>query len=480
MVRFLLNETEELLSDVNPNLSVLEYLREIKGHSGTKEGCASGDCGACTVVLGEAVGDSIQYNSVNACITPIGNIHGKQLITVEHLKTEDGLHPTQQAMVDCHGSQCGFCTPGFVMSLFAYRKHHEAPERESLIEALGGNLCRCTGYRPILDAGVAMYEPMRDDQFTNSEVNTLKQLREIASDNNAVTLESGTRRYYAPSSANELAELLADNPQATMVAGGTDLCLEFTQFLREVDTLVYTGRARELLQITETDDSIEIGAAVSFSQMKETLCKEYPDLHELIDRLGSRQIRNQGTLGGNIANASPIGDMPPVLVALNAQLLLRSSTGSRTLSVEEYFISYKVTALEQGEFIQSIIVPRQKARYSLRAYKISKRLEDDISAVCGVFNIQIDDGRVADVSIAFGGMAEIPKRASNTEVALRGKDWSQDSVNAAITALATDFSPIDDFRASARYRMQCAQNLLQRLFLETQPGAESIRVSHYA
>jgi xanthine dehydrogenase small subunit len=480
LVRFLLNETEECLSDVKPGVSVLDYLRNSKALVGTKEGCASGDCGACTVVLAEAVGDRIQYSSINACITPIGNIHGKQLITVEHLKSVDGLHRAQQAMVDCHGSQCGFCTPGFVMSLFAYRKNHDSPERESLIEALGGNLCRCTGYRPILDAGVAMYEPQLEDQFTGSEHSVLEQLRAINSDTNPVTLGRDNKRYYAPASADELAELLAQHPEATMVAGGTDLCLEFTQFLREIDTLVYTGRTLELLQISETPDCIEIGAAVSFSRMKDTLCKEYPDLHELIDRLGSRQIRNQGTLGGNIANASPIGDMPPVLIALNAQLVLRSSAGSRTLGVEEYFISYKVTALKPGEFIQSIIVPRQKTGHSLHAYKISKRLEDDISAVCGVFNIHIENGRVNSVAIAFGGMAEIPKRASNTEAALAGKDWSQDSIDAAMTALATDFSPIDDFRASAHYRMQCAQNLLQRLLLETQAGATSTRVSQYA
>jgi xanthine dehydrogenase small subunit len=480
LVRFLLNDREQVLTDINPSVSVLDYLRDIKGDTGTKEGCASGDCGACTVVLGEATDQGIAYNSINACITPIGNIHGKQLITVEHLKSGKDLHPAQQAMVDCDGSQCGFCTPGFVMSLFAYRKNHDAPERESLIEALGGNLCRCTGYRPILDAGVAMYEPKQEDQFTLAEPTTLARLQQINLDKQSVTLARDSKRYYAPASADELAELLAQHPQATMVAGGTDLCLEFTQFLREIDTLVYTGRTRELLQITETQDSIEIGAAVSFSQLKKTLCSEYPDLHELIDRLGSRQIRNQGTLGGNIANASPIGDMPPALIALKAKLLLRSSSGSRVLNIEEYFISYKVTALEPGEFIQSIIVPRQQLGYSLRAYKISKRLEDDISAVCGVFNIHIDKGRVAEVSIAFGGMAEIPKRASNTELALRGKNWSQDSIDSAMTALATDFSPIDDFRASAQYRMQSAQNLLQRLFLQLQPGAELTRVSQYA
>ena len=480
MVRFLLNNKNTLVEEVDPNTSVLDYLREQLHRVGTKEGCASGDCGACTVVVGELDGNAIKYSAINSCITPIGNLHGKQLITVEDLKTDDGLHSVQQAMVNCHGSQCGFCTPGFVMSMFAYGKNNQQPERESILEALGGNLCRCTGYKPIIEAAVQMYDGPSEDQFSAERESTVKALQEIGEDASPVELHAGGKQYFAPSSTSELASLLASHPDAVMVAGGTDLSLEITQFLREIDTLVYTGRVRELLQITESDKTISIGAAVSYSDCKDILCSEYPDLHELIDRLGSRQIRNQGTLGGNVGNASPIGDMPPVLIALNAQLVMRSAAGSRTIPVEDYFVSYKVTAQQPGEFIESIVVPRHKPGYIFRAYKVSKRLEDDISAICAVFHLKVEDDLVTDCSIAFGGMAEIPKRAILCEQALSGQPWNEATVDNAMAALADDYTPISDFRASAQYRKQVSQNLLMRLFIETSEKSEPVRVSQYA
>lgn len=480
MVRFLLNNTAHTLDKVDPNTSVLDYLREHLDRVGSKEGCASGDCGACTVVLGELAAEGIKYSAINACITPIGNLHGKQLITVEDLKGPEGLHPVQKAMVDCHGSQCGFCTPGFVMSMFAYRKSNSQPQRESIIEALGGNLCRCTGYRPILDAAVQMYEPSLEDQFSTAEASTVESLLKITAIDEPVELSGHGRNYFAPSSSDEMATLLAQHPDATLVAGGTDLSLEITQFLKEFGTLIYTGRVQELLQIRSTEQSIELGAAVTYSDCKSLLCDEYPDLHELIDRLGSRQIRNQGTVGGNVGNASPIGDMPPVLIALNAELVLRSSAGRRTLPVEEYFISYKVTAQQPGEFIESIILPRAKPGYDFRAYKVSKRLEDDISAICGVFHINIDNGIIIDASIAFGGMAEIPKRAGQCEKALLNQPWNESTVKLAMNALADDYTPISDFRASAEYRTQVSKNLLQRLFLETSLVSEPVRVTQHA
>jgi len=480
VVRFLLNNEQHEIREVDPNTSVLDYLRNELDRVGTKEGCASGDCGACTVVLGELAGDKLSYSAINACITPVGNLHGKQLITVEDLKSEQGLHPAQQAMVDCHGSQCGFCTPGFVMSMFALRKTNTEPEQEAIIEALGGNLCRCTGYRPIIDAAVQMYDPALEDQFSTSESSTVAALDDIARNDTPVELHGAGRQYFSPSSSDELASLLAAHPEAQLVAGGTDLSLEFTQFLREIDTLVYTGRVREMLQVKETEHSIEIGAAVTYTDCKEVLSAEYPDLHELIDRLGSRQIRNQGTVGGNVGNASPIGDMPPVLIALDAQLVLRSNEGSRTIPIDDYYISYKVTDQRPGEFIESIVIPRAKPGYTFRAYKISKRLEDDISAVCGVFNIAIDQGVVTSASIAFGGMAEIPKRASHCEQALLNRAWNQATVDAAMAALANDFQPIDDFRATAEYRLQVSQNLVQRLLYETDDKPDQLRVSQYA
>jgi xanthine dehydrogenase small subunit len=478
LVRFLLNNELCLVDDIDPNTTVLDYLREHLQKVGTKEGCASGDCGACTVVLGELANGSIRYTAINSCITPIGNLHGKQLITVEDLKADGVMHPVQQAMVDCHGSQCGFCTPGFVMSMFAYRKNHAKPDRESIVEALGGNLCRCTGYRPIVDAAVQMYDPALPDQFSVQEQATVTALKQITTPDITVHLAHNGKNYYSPASSAELAALLSANPDAKMVAGGTDLSLEITQFLREFPTLVYTGRVAEMLTIVETPESISIGAAVNYNDCKGVLCREYPDLHELIERLGSRQIRNQGTLGGNVGNASPIGDMPPVLIALKAELVLRSESGSRTIAVEDYFIRYKVTAQRPGEFIESITIPRAEQGHIFKAYKISKRLEDDISAICAVFHLSIKNGLVAYASIAFGGMAEIPKRAKYCEQALLKQPWNQATIANAMTALAEDYTPISDFRATAAYRTQVSQNLLQRLLLETD-GIQA-RVTQYA
>lgn len=478
-IRFLINTELQLVTTIDPNMSVLDYLRNNRKLTGTKEGCASGDCGACTVVLAEVVEGNLEYRAVNACITPLVTLHAKQLLTVEHLKYKGQLHPVQQALVDCHGSQCGFCTPGFVMSLFAYRKNRDAPSRESIIKALGGNLCRCTGYRPIIDAAEQMFKSPMQDQFSERERQVVATLETIENETGDIFFESNGKRYFAPTTSSALADILQTCPTARLVAGGTDLCLEFTQLLREIEVLVYTGRVRELLQIQETDNTIEIGAAVSYSRCRDLLVSHYPDLSELIDRLGSRQIRNQGTIGGNIGNASPIGDMPPALIAINAQLVLRRGDKTRTIPLEEYFIRYKVTARQTSEFIERIILPKPAPGYRFRIYKISKRLEDDISATCGAFYLKLEEGRVADARIAYGGMAETPKRAKQCEQVLLGKSWNQQTVRQAKQALVSDFSPITDFRASARYRLQVSQNLLQRFYLEFE-SSEQLRVTRYA
>jgi len=401
---------------------------------------------------------------------------------VEHLKQEQQLHPVQQAMVDCHGSQCGFCTPGFVMSMFAYRKNHEAPQRDGIVEALGGNLCRCTGYRPIIEAAVQMYEPGMADQFTARAGETVQALDAINSHAGdlAWSDEASGQAYYAPRSLDTLAQLMLAHPQAKLVAGGTDLSLEFTQFLRQFDVLIATTRVSELLEVTETASSIEIGAAVTYSRCAELLARYYPDMRELLERLGSLQIRNQGTIGGNVGNASPIGDMPPVLIALGARLVLRCGAQTRELPVQDFFVRYKTTALQPSEFIERIVIPKPAAGYDFRVYKISKRLEDDISATCGAFSLKIDAGQVVEARIAFGGMAEIPRRATHCEAALIGNPWQEQTIGNAMQALASDFQPISDFRASADYRLLVSQNFMKRLFLELQPGAAPVRVTHYA
>ncbi|MDG2018105.1 MAG: xanthine dehydrogenase small subunit [Porticoccaceae bacterium] len=481
MVKFLLNQSATVIDQIDPNTTVLDYLREHLYRTGTKEGCASGDCGACTVVIAEAEGDKLTYRSANACITAVGSLHGKQLITAEDLKHNNQLHPVQQTMVDCDGSQCGFCTPGFIMSMFALRKNSQTSDPHKTIESLGGNLCRCTGYRPIVDAAEKMYEVPCEDHFSRSEKKVVEALNTINKEQPEVALSNAGKHFFSPASVADLANLLLEYPQAKLLAGGTDLCLEFTQFLRDAEVLIYTGRVRDMAQVKLTDQYLELGAAVTYSQSKDALVDLYPDLHELIERLGSLQIRNQGTIAGNVGNASPIGDMPPVLIALNAQLLLRKGEQTRLVAVEDYFVKYKVTVLQTSEFIEKIIIPRPEAQQLFRTYKISKRLEDDISATCGAFSLQIDQGKVSDIRIAFGGMAEIPKRAQHCERAILNQPWNKQTIELAASELAKDFTPITDFRASAEYRLSVSQNMLHRLFLELeQPTIQPVRITQYA
>ncbi|MGF6594414.1 xanthine dehydrogenase small subunit [Pseudomonas sp. 2835] len=483
MIQFLLNQELRSEHALDPNLTVLEYLREHLGKSGTKEGCASGDCGACTVVVGElAQGEDgrehIRYRSLNSCLTFVSSLHGKQLISVEGLKHQGKLHSVQQAMADCHGSQCGFCTPGFVMSLFALQKNSDAPDLHKAQEALAGNLCRCTGYRPILAAAEQSCCQARPDQFDSSEAQTIARLNAIAPSETG-ELNSGDKRCLVPLTVADLAELYGSHPEARLLAGGTDLALEVTQFHKTLPVMIYVGNVAELKRIDTQAEHLEIGAATPLTDCYDALSREYPDFGELLHRFASLQIRNQGTLGGNIGNASPIGDSPPLLIALDAQIVLRKGDNTRTLALEDYFIDYRITARQESEFIEKIIVPRARADWAFRAYKVSKRLDDDISAVCAAFNLRIENGVVAAARIAFGGMAAIPKRARACEAALVGKAWNQASVERACQALAEDFTPLSDFRASKEYRLLSAQNLLRKYFIELQTPHIETRVTAY-
>ena len=481
MIQFLLNQQLHTEHALDPNLTVLEYLRTHLARPGTKEGCASGDCGACTVVIGELVENAgvtqLRYRSTNACLTFVSSLHGKQLLSVEDLKHQGRLHSVQQAMVDCHGSQCGFCTPGFVMSLFALQKNHPQADREQACEALAGNLCRCTGYRPILDAAAqACSATPRPDQFDSSQAQTIARLKTIAPVQTD-ELNGGNNRCLVPLTVADLAELYSELPQARLLAGGTDLALEVTQAHRVLPVMIYVGNVADMKRIETFDDRLEIGAATVLTDCYAALAVEYPDFGQLLHRFASLQIRNQATLGGNIGNASPIGDAPPLLLALGAQVVLRKGRSTRTLPLQDYFIDYRVTAREDGEFIEKIIVPRADARRAFRAYKVSKRLDDDISAVCAAFDLRIEGGVVREVRAAFGGMAAIPKRATACEAALLGRPWTQASVEAACTALAEDFTPLSDFRASKQYRLLTAQNLLRKCFIELQTPHIPTRVS---
>lgn len=467
MIVFLLNNQRIEIPEADGNQTVLDYLRANPARRGSKEGCASGDCGACTAVVASPNDGRLHYRTINTCITLLGNLHGQQLITVEDLANAQQLHPVQRAMVDKHGAQCGFCTPGFVMSMFALFKQGEPVSHQDVEVALGGNLCRCTGYRPIVDAALEACAQGPGDHFSPQEAHTLAALEAIQSSGEWQNSDS---RFFQPRSLPALSQHLLDHPEARLVAGSTDLALEITQMHRQLPHLVSTTAVPELQRLEADDHYHYIGAAVSYQRAHQPLSDDYPDLAPLFHRLGSQQIRNTGTLGGNIGNASPIGDSPPPLIALGAKLLLQQGESTRSVALEDFYLDYKKTVLNAGEFIREIQVPRAQANAPFRVYKISKRIDDDISAVCGAFYLKQDYGVIAECRVAFGGMAAIPKRASHCEAALLGQPLTDATIQAAQNALAQDFQPIDDVRASRHYRLKSAQNLLKRLQLElTQP-----------
>ncbi|MGH6905920.1 MAG: xanthine dehydrogenase small subunit [Geminicoccaceae bacterium] len=475
-IRFLLGHEPRALREVDPNLTVLSYLREVERRTGTKEGCAEGDCGACTVVLGEPDGARLRYRALNACILFLPQLHGKQLITVEHLRAPDGsLHPVQQAMVACHGSQCGFCTPGFVMSLFSLYHEDRAPDRQRILDALAGNLCRCTGYRPIVDAARRMYEIGGGDQFSAGEAETIARLRTLGGGDRLAFAHVG-RRYFAPRRIEDLAAVCAQFPDACLLAGGTDVALWVTKQHRDLDTVIYVGAVEELKRLVITDTHLEIGAAVTYSDALAALGSRWPDFGELLRRLGSVQIRNSGTIGGNIANASPIGDSMPALIALGAELVLRKDSVRRTLPLEDFFLDYRKTALAPGELVELIRVPLPRPQGQFRCYKLSKRFDQDISALLGAFHIELDQGRVAGIRIAFGGMAAIPKRARACEKAVLGQPWTEATIARGRKALARELAPISDMRAGAAYRLLAAKNLLTKFHIETSAPNVDTRV----
>ena len=481
-VRFILAGQLEEIRDCAPTRTVLEFLREEKGLTGTKEGCAEGDCGACTVVIGELHENRIRYRAVNSCIQFLPSLDGKQLVTVEDLTppghhNDTELHVVQQAMVDQHGSQCGFCTPGFVMSLFAmYHNQTETGLKRSDIDlGLAGNLCRCTGYAPIVRAAEQTLAAERNDRFTAKEDQTVSLLKTIQA-TEALEIDSANGQFYAPHSVDELCRLLQSHPQATLVAGATDVGLWVTKQQRSLEKVIYLGAVEELKEIRDDNGHLSIGAAVSYTDATQAITSRYPSFLSLIERIGATQVRNAGTIGGNIANGSPIGDMPPGLIAIGAKLNLRSSQGQRCVDLEDYFISYGKQDLKTGECVEQILLPGPGDDQLFATYKISKRIEQDISAVCAAFSIRLDNDTITDARVCFGGMAEIPKRATACEQVLNGSRWCQQTINEAKQALLDDFTPLSDMRASARYRHQVSQNLLQRFFLEHSQTSYPVRL----
>lgn len=479
-IEFLLNGTPTQCH-VPPDTSILTLLRDHLGMTGTKEGCASGDCGACTVAI-KGNNDS-HFESINGCITPAHQLHGQHLLTVEGLAANGELHPAQRAMVKCHGSQCGFCTPGIVMSLFTLhtqQQTHPAPlTPERLEAALGGNLCRCTGYRPIRDAALSMQNASWNaPQWIDACQSAHTPLSTSQTDANNLDF------FAQPSTLEELTELRRRYPSARLVAGATDLWLESTQRLAVLNQLIDVTRVEELAHIEESHFDEQpgwwVGAGVTYSQLEPLLTANYPAFAHLLHRLGSKQVRNRGTLGGNIANASPIGDTPPVLLALKAWVELTNQEGTRTLPLSDFFLDYKKTALAADEVVSRIFIPRLAEDATLKVWKLSKRREDDISAVLGAFHYRLIDGVLSDVRIAFGGMAGVPKRALKAEAALTGQPVTRESFQAAQQSLADEFQPMSDVRGSQHYRQQAAANLFERLYLSLSAPTQEVMLHAYA
>lgn len=468
-ITFLLGDTPRTLRGVDPTMTVLQYLRGPERRHGTKEGCAEGDCGACTVVLGKPEGGGMAYQPVNACILFLHALDGRQLLTVEDLHAHGApLHPAQQAMVDCHASQCGFCTPGFVMSLFALS--HEAPDRADISTALAGNLCRCTGYLPIVAAAKAVRAQPVADRFALGAAEMAQRLTTMR-DESPMALEGAGTRLFSPTDADDLVRLLAAHPDATILAGGTDVGIWVAKQHRRLPVVISLEAVEGLDTIETRENHIEIGARVTHETLLPVLAGPYPAFAAMLRRFGSKQVRMRGTLCGNVANGSPIGDAPPALIALGAKVRLRGEGGVRAMPVEDFFLGYRQTALALGEFVARVDIPLPRVGEHFHIWKISKRFQQDISAVCAAFRLTLDGMRITDARIGFGGVAAIPFRARATEAALIGETWNEATLSRARETLARELTPISDMRASAEYRRVVARNLLTKLHVETwSPG----------
>jgi xanthine dehydrogenase small subunit len=463
-IRFLLDGKTVELTDVDPTRTVLQFLREDLRRKGTKEGCAEGDCGACTVVVAELHrdGDNVVFKALNSCIQFLPTLDGKELITVESLADGDNLHPVQEAMVESHASQCGFCTPGFVMSLYALYESNKNPDRQDIDDALAGNLCRCTGYRPIIAAAQAMV--LTKTQPNPERLMALQQLQRTSS----LRIEHRGRTFFAPSCLDELASIYQENPRATILAGGTDIGLWVTKQHRELETVIYLGQISELSDIRVSDTCIDIGGAATFTEVVPVIVEHYPGLDEMFRRFASPPIRNAGTLGGNIANGSPIGDSMAALMVVDASLVLRCGDKEREVPLQSFYHDYMVNDLQPAEFVARIKIPLPDSGAVVKSQKWSKRFDQDISAICTAYRLVVSDGMVVSFRMACGGLAATVRSAEKTQDAVTGKAWNAETIEIACSALAEDFQPISDMRASADMRLTAVQNLLRRFFAETE------------
>jgi xanthine dehydrogenase small subunit len=461
-IRFLRRGKLVEVTNFAPRTTLLDYLRLDEKSRGTKEGCGEGDCGACTVALGSLRNGKLVYEPVNACIVLLGQADGREIVAVDDLALGGRLHPVQQALVDHHGSQCGFCTPGFVMSLFALYHTGRKPTRKEIVDGIAGNLCRCTGYRPIVEAAEAACTGEVQDNWPAS-ADALAKLKSKED----VFIGNESSFFAAPANVESLTALAARHPDAVILAGATDVGLWITKQLKELPKIIHIDRVEELHRIDDTATALVLGSAVTYAEAEPHLSAIDPDLGELIRRLGSKQVRAMGTVGGNIANGSPIGDTPPALIALGASIELMKGSVVRQLPIEDFFIAYGKQDRAPGEILIRISIPKLKAQEAFRCYKISKRFDQDISAVMAAFRFTLDGRHIADARVAFGGMAATPRRALAVEAKLMGLSLDdRDQWNGAAAALTLDFQPIDDHRASALYRIETAQALLLKALTE--------------
>jgi xanthine dehydrogenase small subunit len=470
-IRFLLNGEPREETTVPPTMIVMDWLRTRAHLTGTKEGCREGDCGACTIGVTRIVGGRPLYQAMNSCLMVMPQLDGASVLTVEGLVTSNGpLHPVQQALVDSDATQCGFCTPGFVMALLALYHDNASTSDETIHDCLAGNLCRCTGYRPIVDAARGIAGQGAASHPCHTNVSLLASLDPLDD------YQCCEQRFIAPTSADELARALYACPETLLLAGGTDLGIAISKNATAPPVVISTARVGELRKVIEDDNCVVIGGAATYSQAQPAIDHWFPSFGALIRRLGSRQIRNLGTIAGNLATASPIGDTLPVLMALGASVTLRSVNGERTLPAEDFITGYRSTALRRGEFIETIRIPKLPPARRLFVYKLSKRFDQDISTILAAFVIVSQDGTLQDLRAYYGGMADRPKRARTLEGSLIGRKWTLQLLENVETTLAQDFTPVSDHRGSSEYRLRAAANLVRRLFHESHDATIPLRV----
>ena len=467
-IKFYLNHELIELSDVGARDTLLDFLRLEKSLTGTKEGCGEGDCGACTVLVGRIESSELKYKVVNACICLVPSLSSSHIVTVEYLRSMDGsLHPVQKAMVQSHGSQCGFCTPGVVMSLYSAWLQSTEPTLTNIEKSLQGNLCRCTGYGPIIKAAKSInnYGLLRDDKLLQSRASMKNNLLDITSKQQALVGRIINSKYIIPHSLENFADLFIEHPSATIVAGATDVGLWITKDLSTINPLIFIANLKELKTILEEEEQIELGSCVTYSDAQPTLLRYFPKTVEYLNRIAGEQIRNVGTIGGNIGNGSPIGDLAPLFIALRGTMTLRKGALTREIAIENFFLDYRLQDIKISEFIEKINIPLNKNLF-LFPYKISKRRDEDISTVAAVFSFEVLENKIFNVRLVFGGMAATPKRASRAENILEGKVFDASISKLAQLALENDFTPMSDMRATSDYRMLVAKNLIRKCQVE--------------